>query len=554
MVTDDDGVIFISTRKEWKFKTLAPLSEEVLRRIIESRRYAEQPLSSLPVINQIKYSEDGELITVVETDESDPKTLKGLAGAEYMRMGIEMPKAELNIVAMAKLTVVNREVWNAVVLAAIGFLIVVLLVSFLLLRRKIVLERLRYKLHATEALEASEARVRAIIDNTQAGLITMDNQGRIESFNPTAMSLFEYSFPQLQGHYFSQLIDTPDRPICWQMITNPELPVLGHQEPIIEVQGKRQDGSLFPIELTIGQMEDQGERKFVATIHDITERKEYEEHLRQARDELESRVDKRTNDLQKANNRLRKEIQEHENTQNELIQTAKMAVLGQLSAGINHELNQPLTAIRAYADNARSFLQMQKLEPVQNNLTEISGLTERMSKIIAPLKVFSRKTTGVVEPISLKSVREGAMSILYGRLDKESVKVLWPEELDDLYVMGDMVRLEQVAVNLLSNAMQAMELQEDRRVEISCQSDENEVQLKFRDAGPGIDPDELDKVFEPFYTTKEMGQGLGLGLSISHRIVDSLGGRLSANNHPEGGAVFILELKRAAQTDTAMLG
>ncbi len=117
-----------------------------------------------------------------------------------------------------------------------------------------------------------------------------------------------------------------------------------------------------------------------------------------------------------------------------------------------------------------------------------------------------------------------------------------------------MVRLEQVAVNLLSNAMQAMEEQADGRVEISCEVSDDLVILSFRDSGPGIDADDLDKVFEPFYTTKKVGQGLGLGLSISHRIVDSLGGRLTASNHPQGGAIFSMELKRAKSQDETIAG
>ena len=285
-------------------------------------------------------------------------------------------------------------------------------------------------------------------------------------------------------------------------------------------------------------------------IHDLTERKQYEESLRDARDLLEQRVLERTQALQGANDRLRNEIEQHQHTQEELIQTAKLAVLGELSAGINHELNQPMTAIRAYADNARQFLALERSERVEENLHEISGLTDRMAKIIAPLKVFSRKSSGQAEPVSLNSVRNGAMSILYGRLQSEQVELSWPDELDELLVMGDMVRLEQVVVNLLSNAIQAMQHSDSKRIEVSLEQSAEQVCLLFRDHGPGIKPDELHKVFEPFFTTKSAGEGLGLGLSISHRIVESLGGKLSAANHPDGGACFRLCLKRASSAGT----
>ncbi len=569
LVTDIDDVIFISTRPQWKFKTLQPLASEDLQRIVSSRRYGDQPLASLPILKRRSYGEEAQLIKVLEQDLDDPQTLQGLSGAEYLLMSEWMPEAELNIVALARLTTVKQQVLSAVLLAGFVCVILVLLIAFLVLRRKVVSERLRFKQQATEALEASEARVRAIIDNTQAGLITLDGQGRIESFNPTAEALFGYRFAELMRGYFSQLINHRDRAQFWRLLTRPESDAQNDQNPhsetplaqpadsrpesaaraaqapMIETLGRRKDGSLFPMELSIGQIDQHGEKKFIATIHDVSVRQQYEQHLRRARDELEARVAERTDELVKANERLRQEIIEHENTQNELIQTAKMAVLGQLSAGINHELNQPLTAIRAYADNARAFLQLDKLAPALENLTEISALTERMAKIVASLKVFSRKSSGKAEPVSLKSVREGAMAILYGRLDKAAVTVVWPESLDEVYVMGDTVRLEQVVVNLLSNALQAMEQQPEKRIEVSCECQSQAVKLAFRDYGPGIDLADLEKVFEPFYTTKQVDQGLGLGLSISHRIVDSLGGRLTVNNHPQGGAIFTMELQRA---------
>ncbi|WP_421868523.1 ATP-binding protein [Motiliproteus sp.] len=546
LVTDIDDVIFISTRESWKFKTLQPLSGSDLRRIVDSLRYVDQQLVSLPITEREPLAEGVELITLLEDNPAaGERSIDRLSGARYMLMRLPMPEAELNVVALAQLSQVSSRVWNAVVLTGVILTVLVLLGLFLLLRQRIQYERQRFKEQANRTLELNEARVRAVIDNTQAGLITLDSQGRIESFNPTAEALFGYSAGKIESRYFSHLIAQPDRAVCWRMITDPqELPEQA-QVPVLEVQARRQDDALFPIELTIVPVRDHGERKFIVTIHDLTERKQYEESLRDARDLLEQRVLERTQALQGANDRLRNEIEQHQHTQEELIQTAKLAVLGELSAGINHELNQPMTAIRAYADNARQFLELQRTDRVADNLQEISGLTERMSKIIAPLKVFSRKSSGQAEPVSLLSVRKGAMSILYGRLHSEQVEVNWPESLEDLLVMGDMVKLEQVVVNLLSNAVQAMQGQPNKRIDIGLELTEEHLCLVFHDQGPGIAPEELSKVFEPFFTTKAAGEGLGLGLSISHRIVENLGGRLSASNHPQGGACFRLCLLRA---------
>ncbi len=579
MVTDIDAVIFLSTRPEWTFKALQPLSESDLKRIVDSLRYANQPLSILPIVNRVSYAEGAELITLVGGQHARDADLDvgpdKLSGDRYMLVRQALPDAELNVVALAKMTLVERQVLNAVLVVGFILIILLLILSFVLMRRKIEWERARFKQQATQALEANEARVRAIIDNTQAGLITLDAVGCIESFNPTAVALFEYSPAEVSGRAFSTLIAQQDQAVCRRLIgesavfdNRPSLAgEYGHQRqaaesaaveraskggeaiaeqvPVIEALACSRSGHQFPIELTVKAVRFADGTKYIATIHDISERKSYEENLRAARDDLEIRVAERTADLVMTNGRLIQESREHQDTQNELIQTAKMAVLGQLSAGINHELNQPLTAIRAYAENAIAFMGRGMAERGLDNLREIAGLTDRMAKIIAPLKVFARKTSGQVEPVGLKAVRNGATSILYGRLQTENIEILWDDALDDLYVMGDMVRLEQVMVNLITNAIQAMAGRPTKRIVIDCDCQDAFVSVHVTDNGPGIAEQDLEKVFEPFFTTKETGEGLGLGLSISHRIVESLGGQLSVVNAAAGGAQFRVKLSRA---------
>jgi len=549
LVTDEDGVIFISTREEWKFRTLRPLSQPDLQRIIESLRYGDHTLTALDIVDRKQRPDESELITLVEGDRISSPALDGVKAREYLVQTRRLEDSGLSVVALASTKPVATRMLYATVTSGFVYIALVLLVLFLVARHRIQRERLRFKQKETQALEANEQRVRAIIDSTQAGLITLDSQGRIESFNIMAERLFGFTQAEIAGDYFSKLLSQGDRPICWHYLTSD--PEQRTRELTIEARAVRNDLTTFPVDLIIGEMIYGPIKRFLVTIHDITQRKQFEDALEHARELLEQRVEERTLDLTRANSQLRDEAEKHKSTQDQLIQTAKLAVLGQMSAGINHELNQPLTAIRTYADNARAFLALGKQDTVNANLQEISGLTERMAKIIHPLKEFSRKSSGAPEPVCLQNVRDGAMSILYGKLSKVHAVVDWPDHLETLYVMGDTVRLEQVFVNLISNALQAMEDQEQPRIEISLQATDEQIEITLRDYGPGIPRAELSRVFEPFYTTKKAGQGLGLGLSISYRIMDNLGGQLRARNHPEGGAVFIIILPKVTTRDRA---
>ena len=285
------------------------------------------------------------------------------------------------------------------------------------------------------------------------------------------------------------------------------------------------------------------------------EREQFAERERQtlarARDELERNVERRTRDLLETNRRLSAEIDERRRaeeslrqTRDELIQAAKLAVLGQLAAGINHELNQPLAAIRAYAENARTFLARQRLESVDLNLEQIVELTARMSEISAQLRQFSRKSGETLTAVSPVACFDYALRLFQTRLRDSDVEVIrrWPDQ--EAWVRADLVRLEQVLVNLIGNALQAMADTPAPRLELSVEVWDDRVVLGVADNGPGIAEENLTRIFEPFFTTRSSGKGLGLGLSISSRIVDDLGGRLSAANRPEGGALFTIRLPR----------
>jgi len=236
--------------------------------------------------------------------------------------------------------------------------------------------------------------------------------------------------------------------------------------------------------------------------------------------------------------------------QDDLIQAGKLAALGQMSAALSHEFNQPLAAIRSYAENAIAFLNNEQVEPAEENLGRITRLTERMAELSKLMLNFSRRPRDAILPVDLNDVIDEAMNLLRGRFERSGVTPVLIRPDSPVMVLGGHVRLQHVVMNLLTNAIDALEGSADPRIVISVDIGDP-VTVVVSDNGPGIAPEALGKIFDPFFTTKDVGKGLGLGLSISYNIVRDFGGALKASNAPEGGARFTLTLRRAEAMDSA---
>ncbi|MBA1202282.1 sensor histidine kinase [Pseudomonas capeferrum] len=272
------------------------------------------------------------------------------------------------------------------------------------------------------------------------------------------------------------------------------------------------------------------------------------------RQELEKRVIARTADLEGLNNRLKKEVLEREQAQqelvraqDELVQAGKLSVLGTMSASISHELNQPLAAIRSYAENAEILLDHQRTEDARGNLKLIGELTGRMASIIAHLRAFARRDRHAPESVALQPALDDALALLAKRRRAMAVELI--RDLPDapLWVQAGETRLRQVLGNLLANALDALtEKANPRRLWLSAERRDDYVYLYIRDNGPGFTRQALEHAKEPFFTTKTRTQGLGLGLAICESLMRALGGELLLANHPEGGALLTLQLRVAA--------
>lgn len=270
------------------------------------------------------------------------------------------------------------------------------------------------------------------------------------------------------------------------------------------------------------------------------------EALQAANDELERKIAERTADLQASNQRLQAEVRERQQAettlrlaQDELVQAGKLAVIGQMSTSIAHELNQPLAALRTLSANAVRFLQRGALDVASSNLQNIAELVDRMGKITASLRAFARRS-GDQGEASLQQAVDAALLLLRPRLQRTRVQI--HHAFTETRLNIEQIRLEQILVNLISNALDALQPQADRQIWLSGASEAEHYQLEVRDNGPGITPEIRAHLFEPFFTTKPGEQGLGLGLTLSASLAAAAGGSLSVRDPEEGGTAFVLTL------------
>ncbi|NDY90184.1 ATP-binding protein [Ideonella livida] len=292
------------------------------------------------------------------------------------------------------------------------------------------------------------------------------------------------------------------------------------------------------------------------------ERREADRALRAAHEQLEARIAERTQALTQANEALQARVQAlHETerilhaTRDQAVQAGKLAALGQMAAGISHELNQPLAALATCASNAAKQLERQHHEDLRESLDLMQGLTQRLGRIVAPLKGFARAGTPQRHPVPLAEALGMATLLLGPRLKDSGAQLQVLLDDDALQVLADRTRLEQVLVNLLRNALDALEAlppEAPRPLQVRAWRDDAWVRIAVADGGPGLPPQVLARLFEPFFTTRAGAGGLGLGLAVSRAIAQSLGGQLqagSATPDQGGGACFTLSLEAVPAPD-----
>ncbi|MGW1424496.1 sensor histidine kinase [Bradyrhizobium manausense] len=244
----------------------------------------------------------------------------------------------------------------------------------------------------------------------------------------------------------------------------------------------------------------------------------------EAHDVLERRVAERTEELRR--------------TLESLVQSAKLASLGQALAGVAHEINQPLAALITYVASSRVLLRRNEVDRAAANLELMSSIAERMKALIDHLRMFARKETGTRSAVALAPVVDNAVRLLQYRIDNEHIEVVRAAPAEPLHSLANPIRLEQVVVNLVSNAIDAMRDSEPRLLTVALGREGPSAVIEVSDTGAGIAAEHVKALFDPFFTTKETGEGLGLGLSISYGIVREFGGDILVDSAPGRGSTF----------------
>ena len=281
----------------------------------------------------------------------------------------------------------------------------------------------------------------------------------------------------------------------------------------------------------------------------VQERIAARQALERIQTDLEARIAERTEALVAANRSLEGKVlalkdaeQILTRTRDAAVQAGKLAVLGQMSAGITHEINQPLAALTTLADNGARLVELGRDQEARENLHMIRDLAQRMGRIVAQLKTFARRGEGAPEAVAVAASISNVLRLLATRGLRPEISVRVEHRVPGLAARADPIRFEQVLLNLVMNAADAMEAQSSGDLSIVSEARDGHAVVTLRDNGPGIPRGVLPHLFEPFFTTKPAGKGLGLGLVISKMIIESLDGRLEAGNNAQCGAWFRVSL------------
>ena len=376
-------------------------------------------------------------------------------------------------------------------------------------------------LATTEDLRSREAHVNSILQTVPDAMIVISEQGLIQSFSSAAERLFGYAAHEVIGSNVKLLMPNPYREqhdgYLGRYLRTGEKRIIGIGRIVV---AERKDGSTFPIELAVGEMNSGGRRFFTGFIRDLSERQQTEARLQEL--------------------------------QSELIHISRLSAMGEMASALAHELNQPLSAIANYMMGSRRLLEGQTDDTsrmVRDAMDKAAEQSLRAGQIIRRLRDFVARGESDKRVESLKKLVEEAGALALVGVKEHGVRVAFRLDPSIDRVIADRVQIQQVILNLIRNAIEAMEGLPRRELLIStAPADDFMVAVSIADTGTGLAPEILPKLFEPFISTKS--SGMGVGLSISRTIIEAHGGVISAKPNEGGGTVFRFTLRTVREGET----
>jgi two-component system sensor kinase FixL len=374
-------------------------------------------------------------------------------------------------------------------------------------------------LEALTTLREREAHLQSILDTVPDAMVVIDIHGVIQSFSAAAERLFGWTPVEAVGRNVSMLMPQPyhdahDGYLARYLATG-ERRIIGLGRVVV---GERRDGSTFPMELAVGEMKSADRRYFTGFVRDLTERQETERRL--------------------------------QDLQSELVHVSRLTAMGEMASALAHELNQPLSAAANYLKGCRRLLESDTpdLPRLRDAMEKAADQTLRAGQIIRRLRDFVARGESEPRIENLpKIIEEAGVLALIGAAER-GVRVRNRIDSGVDLVLADKVQIQQVLVNLMRNAIEAMQHSDRRELTVSAApTGDSMVEVAISDTGPGINPDVVERLFEPFFTTKP--QGMGVGLSISRTIVEAHGGRIWVESGDKAGAIFRFTLRAVRPED-----